>query len=726
MVRKNEKVSVHQQQRMRLKVLTLVVLVVMVVAGVFIVHFVVPSPYFAAQDRAIGSNVSVSGSMVPNTIKAVGTKTSRVPFADTQALGLMTQITPIGKLPAPMMLRFKLNRPVKNGEVAFLATSEGPDGPWALLQPIISSDGWDASVQTDHLSWWQPLWFDLKAAASDFKKEVLDGLTGDMTTEAEQPHCDNESQARQDNYLIASSAKSTLYWCFGFEDGARVLKIVNRMRYPLEVSHGGFTVKQFAGPTLDLDQLARLGSGQTTILYPFEEADYTVNLSPGSQALISTAYSGYAQSLYQLEFGVTTFVDVLGLISNGEIAETGFARTAALMNKFLAPAECANALLPEPNAGKLISGCFTPEQIMEVFGWKGLLLAPLMTIGPLVEFFHSELNVLGDQFNDRDKYQILVRRSAAGTVTTYEVSDGVPRDITAGPDGNLWFTATRLTNSGRIGWIGRITLGGQVTEFPLPNQVTNLQPTSITKGPDGNLWFVLYGDTSLFAPGPGSAIPGQIGRITAGGVVKVFPAATATSNPVFLTTGPDGNVWFTDTDGSIGRITPDGQITEFPVPNALPYGGIAAGADGNMWFAASGAIGRITPNGKVTLFPTNFCPNVSTCALVTGPDGNLWFTDGGNGFIGRITLNGSITKFPTNSWPLEITAGPDGNLWFTVDSTQGNPPSAVGRITPGGSITFPIPSTQGYDLGGITVGPDDNLWFAGQTSGRGIIVRITL
>jgi hypothetical protein len=43
-----------------------------------------------------------------------------------------------------------------------------------------------------------------------------------------------------------------------------------------------------------------------------------------------------------------------------------------------------------------------------------------------------------------------------------------------------------------------------------------------------------------------------------------------------------------------------------------------------MWFAASGAIGRITPNGKVTLFPTDFCPNVSTCDLVAGPDGSLF------------------------------------------------------------------------------------------------------
>src|SRR2546426_12582307 len=100
---------------MRLRVLTIVVLLVMVVAGAFVAHFVVPSPYFAAQNRAIGSNVSVSGTMVPNAIKVLGTRTNRTPFADTQPLGPMTQITPSGKLPAPITLHFKLSRQVKTG-----------------------------------------------------------------------------------------------------------------------------------------------------------------------------------------------------------------------------------------------------------------------------------------------------------------------------------------------------------------------------------------------------------------------------------------------------------------------------------------------------------------------------------------------------------------------------------------------------------------------------------
>ena len=40
---------------------------------------------------------------------------------------------------------------------------------------------------------------------------------------------------------------------------------------------------------------------------------------------------------------------------------------------------------------------------------------------------------------------------------------------------------------------------------------------------------------------------------------------TAGSRPFGITTGPDGNLWFTEYGGDkIGRITPSGTITEFP------------------------------------------------------------------------------------------------------------------------------------------------------------------
>src|SRR5262249_23799521 len=47
----------------------------------------------------------------------------------------------------------------------------------------------------------------------------------------------------------------------------------------------------------------------------------------------------------------------------------------------------------------------------------------------------------------------------------------------------------------------------------------------------------------------------QIGEITYGGVVSEFPVPTSGSSPSGITTGPDGNPWFTEaTTNQIGQV----------------------------------------------------------------------------------------------------------------------------------------------------------------------------
>src|SRR6266705_2690505 len=126
-------------------------------------------------------------------------------------------------------------------------------------------------------------------------------------------------------------------------------------------------------------------------------------------------------------------------------------------------------------------------------------------------------------------------------------ADSGPLGITAGPDGNLWFTEQ---NSNKI---GRISPSGTITEFPIP---TASNPRGIAAGPDSNLWFT---------EGSGN----QIGRISPGGTATEFPVPTAGSGPNGITAGPGGNLWFTEQNsGKIGRISPSGTITEYPIPTA--------------------------------------------------------------------------------------------------------------------------------------------------------------
>src|SRR5690348_12915302 len=56
--------------------------------------------------------------------------------------------------------------------------------------------------------------------------------------------------------------------------------------------------------------------------------------------------------------------------------------------------------------------------------------------------------------------------------------------------------------------------------------------------------------------------------------------------------------------------------------------------------------------------PTSFNSNPN--AITTGPDGNLWFTDGYQEVVGNITMAGVVTEYFVCCGPQGITSGPDG------------------------------------------------------------------
>jgi virginiamycin B lyase len=205
---------------------------------------------------------------------------------------------------------------------------------------------------------------------------------------------------------------------------------------------------------------------------------------------------------------------------------------------------------------------------------------------------------------------------------------------------------------------------------------------------------------------------------------------TGSSRPFWITPGPDGNLWFTDTDASaVGRITPAGTVTEFKVGKGKRPYAIVAAADGNLWFTemAVDKIGVVDVAGN--LIHEYAIPGVEPhpAGITAAPDGSVWFTEMGTGenitdAVGRITLDGQIESFELYScacFPVGITTGPDGNLWATEELGVygGYVPGTVDRISPDGSTIdrFPIPVDQdqpGHLPGLIAPGPDGRLWFS--------------
>ena len=133
--------------------------------------------------------------------------------------------------------------------------------------------------------------------------------------------------------------------------------------------------------------------------------------------------------------------------------------------------------------------------------------------------------------------------------------------IAAGPDGNMWFTESGSSlreehgpGDTGAGKIGRITPTGIITEYPLLTPFTTLG--GITAGPDGNMWFTETFHSGVVAVPP---LGGAIGRITPTGTVTEYPLPTAGSSPRGIAAGPDGNMWFTDGSGQQDRADHHGR-----------------------------------------------------------------------------------------------------------------------------------------------------------------------
>jgi streptogramin lyase len=227
----------------------------------------------------------------------------------------------------------------------------------------------------------------------------------------------------------------------------------------------------------------------------------------------------------------------------------------------------------------------------------------------------------------------------------------------------------------------------------------------------------------------GAALPASIAVASPIGTTTFFSSGiTAKGHVASIAAGPDGNMWFTESEGArVGRITPTGAVTEFSEGITKGSGpqAIAAGPDGNLWFTEllASRVAQITPGGVVTEFATGITPGSKPFGITAGPDGNLWFAERAGSRIGRIAPTGHVTEFAVKaaSEPQGIAQGPDGNLWFTEFS--GN---RIGRITPSGVVTeFSAGMTAGAHPIGISAGPDGNLWFMGFKGSVGELGKVT-
>jgi virginiamycin B lyase len=274
-------------------------------------------------------------------------------------------------------------------------------------------------------------------------------------------------------------------------------------------------------------------------------------------------------------------------------------------------------------------------------------------------------------------------------------------DISAGPDGNLWFTeedsAGLYSANPAANWIGRITTSGEFTRWPVDS---SWSLGTIAPGPDGNMWFCAR--TAPYPP-----FSGLLGRVKPDGTIDVFSLPTAGFAPGSPTVGSDGRLWFTECSANevcrVGALTiSSGQFYEQALSGTV--GEMTSGPDGNLWINQGSKLSRLTTQGNLAPFPLP-TPNDAAGGIAVGSDGNLWFTEIDASKVGRMTFTGGfpggITEFPVASdFPGKIVAGNDGAMWFLEAD-----PRSLSRISLAGDVTLlPILAD------GVTAGPDGNIW----------------
>lgn len=261
--------------------------------------------------------------------------------------------------------------------------------------------------------------------------------------------------------------------------------------------------------------------------------------------------------------------------------------------------------------------------------------------------------------------------------------------------GSLWFTDQSTTEPA----LDYLASNGEMGACPLNGAIA--APLEVVSGPDGDFWL--------------SEADGSIEHFTQQGGTSGYQAA-----PAHITIGPDDNLWFTQpaTD-RIGQWDPSGGVQEFSLqPGESAPNAIAAGPGDALWFTEqTNRIGRLSVQG--TPLPGFDVPDrtpVGLAGITQGPDRNMWFTEAIANKVGTITGAGAIKVFavPTRNAGLgAIVAGPRGACWFVEQRAN-----KIGEVTADGHIQeFAIPSPNSGPTG-ITVGPDGNIWFTEMRGAR--------
>lgn len=265
----------------------------------------------------------------------------------------------------------------------------------------------------------------------------------------------------------------------------------------------------------------------------------------------------------------------------------------------------------------------------------------------------------------------------------------------------------------------RMALDGSTLLLDTPTK--NSSPAGLATGPNGGMWFA-------------ESNVGQIAEIAMpAGPITEFPLSSSSEQPIAVTTGADGNIWFIDANvGIVGKVTVTGAVTEYHLSQIQFGRGITTGPDGNVWFvgyrSVNGYVGKVTPSGVVTEYQIPG-PQGHPSGIALGADGNLWVsfvaTSNSGGDIIRVTPSGQMLEHWLGPYaqPGSIARGGPYSMVYTVNDLP-----QFGTIGLGGiAVAGGLPGGKMSRASAVALGPDGNEWFSGSVgSASAVFVHVRL
>ncbi|WP_441970221.1 hypothetical protein [Pedococcus sp. 2YAF34] len=283
-----------------------------------------------------------------------------------------------------------LTAPVgRNDMVVVLARHTSAD-PWEPLKATVSADGRHAVAATTHFSTFAALLAPVQEMLKQLRAIVDEALSG-APSEGQPPTCEGTEWVNYYGPSVRESGKKALSWCVGL-DPLQQVKVVNMRRYPLLVRQTGSYTK-----AVSQDWFVKLvtkyapGYKNAVLLLPREGATFAALPS----ATVRSEFDGLAESL----LAFTAAYDAAAFVMPKSVPKVSV-KHWTLIKDAVESTRCLNAL-SSGNPARTIATCMTGKVLQLAYGDWGEVASWMLTGVAVMEFFHSSLNALGDQFNDR-------------------------------------------------------------------------------------------------------------------------------------------------------------------------------------------------------------------------------------------------------------------------------------------------------------------------------------